>query len=79
MAEIQDTAKEDASAVAAKQNASLYLTEIPLSLAPARRLLEQYSGIAPEDVDAHIIKIASSNQPRPCYWPVVQQWASDHS
>ncbi|KAI1125128.1 hypothetical protein F5Y10DRAFT_13554 [Nemania abortiva] len=41
-------------ATAAKQNAAFYLDEIPPELEPARRLLEKYSGIAPEDVDAHI-------------------------
>ncbi|KAK3688831.1 hypothetical protein B0T22DRAFT_426791 [Podospora appendiculata] len=30
------------------------LTEASPELAPARRLLEEYSGIAPEDVDAHM-------------------------
>ncbi|KAI0861121.1 hypothetical protein F4860DRAFT_476913 [Xylaria cubensis] len=43
-------------AAAAKQNAALYLTEIPPEIEPTRRLLE-HSGIAPEDVDAHIRKI----------------------
>lgn len=42
---------------AAKINAASYLTEIPPEIDPARRLLEQYSGIAPEDVDAHIHEI----------------------
>ncbi|KAI1752762.1 hypothetical protein F4782DRAFT_499965 [Xylaria castorea] len=41
---------------AAKQNAAFYLTEIPPEIEPARRLLEN-SGIAPEDVDAHIREI----------------------
>ncbi|KAM7215947.1 hypothetical protein V8F06_008705 [Rhypophila decipiens] len=42
---------------AARQNASLYLNEIPPSANAARRLLETYSGIAPADVDAHIRNI----------------------
>ncbi|KAB5515119.1 hypothetical protein GE09DRAFT_1160989 [Coniochaeta sp. 2T2.1] len=42
---------------AAQQNAALYLAEIPPGADAARRLLEQYSGIAPEDVDAHILDI----------------------
>lgn len=46
-------------AAAAQQNAAFYLTEIPPSVDAARRLLEQYSGIAPADVDAHIRKIVS--------------------
>lgn len=41
-------------AAAAQQNAALYLTEIPPEADAARRLLEQYSGIAPADIDAHI-------------------------
>lgn len=41
-------------ATAAKKNAAAYLTKIPPEIDPARRLLEEYSGIAPEDVDAHI-------------------------
>ncbi|KAI1317382.1 hypothetical protein F5Y16DRAFT_152903 [Xylariaceae sp. FL0255] len=44
-------------AIAAKQNAALYLTEIPSELDPARRLLQQYAGIAPENIDAHICEI----------------------
>jgi hypothetical protein len=44
-------------ATAAKTNAASYLTKIPPEINPARRLLEQYSGIAPEDVDAHIYEI----------------------
>ena len=46
-------------AAAAKQNAALYLTEIPPSVDAARRLLEHYSGVAPVDVDAHIRDIVS--------------------
>ncbi|KAI0543397.1 hypothetical protein F4679DRAFT_120070 [Xylaria curta] len=48
--------KAEQIAAAAKQNAALYLNEIPPEIEPARRLLE-HSGIAPEDVDAHIRKI----------------------
>jgi hypothetical protein len=44
-------------ATAAKKNTVSYLTKIPPEIDPARRLLEQYSGIAPEDVDAHIYEI----------------------
>lgn len=44
-------------ATAARANAATYLTEIPPEIDPARLLLEQYSGIAPEDVDAHIFDI----------------------
>ncbi|KAI1739178.1 hypothetical protein F4680DRAFT_150065 [Xylaria scruposa] len=40
-------------AAAAKQNAALYLTEIPPEIEPARRLLV-HSGIALEDADTHI-------------------------
>ncbi|KAJ9144790.1 hypothetical protein NKR19_g6310 [Coniochaeta hoffmannii] len=46
--------KPEEIAAAAQQNAALYLTEIPPEADAARRLLEQYSGIAPVDVDAHI-------------------------
>ncbi|KAF2964108.1 hypothetical protein GQX73_g9471 [Xylaria multiplex] len=46
----------DQIAAAAKQNAAFYLTEIPPEIEPVRRLLE-YSGIAPEDADAHIREI----------------------
>ncbi|KAK3315548.1 S-adenosyl-L-methionine-dependent methyltransferase, partial [Apodospora peruviana] len=42
---------------AAKQNAHSFLTEIPPEIEPGRRLLEKYSGFAPEDVDAHILNI----------------------
>jgi hypothetical protein len=44
-------------ATAAEKNAVSYLTKIPPEVDPARRLLEQYSGIVPEDVDAHICRI----------------------
>jgi hypothetical protein len=44
-------------ATASKQNAASYLANIPPEIDPARRLLEKYSGIAPEDVDAHIYEI----------------------
>ena len=44
-------------ATAAKTNAGSYLAKIPPELNPARRLLEQYSGISPQDVDAHIYEI----------------------
>jgi hypothetical protein len=44
-------------ATAAKTNAASYQTTIPLEIAPARRLLEVYSCIAPEDVDACIHEI----------------------
>ncbi|KAI0533009.1 hypothetical protein GGR58DRAFT_488267 [Xylaria digitata] len=46
----------DQIAAAAKQNAAFYLTEIPPEIEPVRRLIE-YSGIAPDDVDAHIREI----------------------
>lgn len=46
-------------AAAARQNAALYLIETPPEADAARRLLEQYSGIAPEDVDAYIRYIVS--------------------
>ena len=47
-----------AKAAAAKANAAIYLPTIPAEiLEPARRLLEQYSGIAPDDVEAHIYAI----------------------
>jgi hypothetical protein len=46
-------------ATAAKQNAASYLTEIPPEIEPGRRLLGQYSSIAPQDVDAHIFEIVS--------------------
>jgi hypothetical protein len=42
---------------AAKQNAASYRAEIPPEIDQARHLLVQYSGIAPEDVDAHIFEI----------------------
>lgn len=51
--------KPEEIAAAAQQNAALYLTEIPPEADAARRLLEQYSGIAPADVDAHIRDIVS--------------------
>lgn len=51
--------KPEEIAAAARQNAALYLTEIPPETDAARRLLEQYSGIAPADVDAHIRDIVS--------------------
>jgi hypothetical protein len=44
-------------ATAAKHNTAAYLVEIPPEIDPARRLLEQYSGFAPEHVDAHIYEI----------------------
>ncbi|KAM7219256.1 hypothetical protein V8F06_005425 [Rhypophila decipiens] len=44
----------EVAAAARKQNASLYLTEIPPSAAASRRLLENHSGIAPAEIDAHI-------------------------
>jgi hypothetical protein len=44
-------------ATAAKTNAASYLTTIPTEISPARRLLELYSGIAPEDVEACIYEI----------------------
>lgn len=45
------------AAEAAKKNAASYRADIPPEVAPARHLLEHYSGIAPEDVDAHIFAI----------------------
>lgn len=51
--------RPDEIAAAAQQNAALYLTEIPPEADAARRLLEQYSGIAPAEVDAHIRDIVS--------------------
>jgi hypothetical protein len=57
----EKTAEQIASA--AKANAATYLTEIPPEIDPARRLLEQYSGIAPEDIDAHIYKIVRKHEP----------------
>jgi hypothetical protein len=42
---------------AAKTNASSYLAEIPPEVDPARHLLERYSCVSPEDVDAHIYQI----------------------
>jgi hypothetical protein len=49
-------------ATAAKENAACYLTKIPPGIInTARRLLEEYSGIAPEDVEAHIFDIVRIN------------------
>ncbi|KAK3381857.1 hypothetical protein B0H63DRAFT_476736 [Podospora didyma] len=45
-------------AAAAKANAATYLATIPPGIRDlARSILEEYSGIAPEDVDAHIYYI----------------------
>ncbi|KAK3344496.1 hypothetical protein B0T25DRAFT_557171 [Lasiosphaeria hispida] len=44
-------------AAAGKINATTYLTTVPAEYNAARCILEQYSGIAPADVDAHIIAI----------------------
>ncbi|KAI1268094.1 hypothetical protein F5Y18DRAFT_377385 [Xylariaceae sp. FL1019] len=52
MTESKKTPQEIADA--AKQNAAFYLTEIPPELESARRLLGQYSGIEPDDIDTHI-------------------------
>lgn len=41
----------------AEKNIVSYLSEIPSETEPARRLLEQYSGIPPENIDAHILHI----------------------
>lgn len=40
-----------------KHSTAAYLVEIPPEIEPARRLLEQYSGFAPEHVNAHIYEI----------------------
>ena len=56
--EEHEIAAAAAKAAAAKANAAIYLPTIPSEiLKPARRLLEQYSGIAPDDVEAHIYAI----------------------
>ena len=45
-------------AAAAKANAAVFLPTIPPEiLNPARRILEGYSGVAPEEVEAHILDI----------------------
>ena len=49
----------DEIAAAAKANAATFSPTIPLDINPARPILEQYSGIAPEDVDAHLFAIVS--------------------
>ncbi|KAK4450332.1 hypothetical protein QBC34DRAFT_484552 [Podospora aff. communis PSN243] len=44
-------------AAAARANAKIFASSIPADIDPARRILEQYSGIAAENVDAHLLKI----------------------
>ncbi|AEO69857.1 uncharacterized protein THITE_2056534 [Thermothielavioides terrestris NRRL 8126] len=47
----------DKISAAAKTNAATYLSRIPNAADPARRILVEYSGIAPDAVDAHIYEI----------------------
>ncbi|KAK0705716.1 hypothetical protein B0H67DRAFT_497836 [Lasiosphaeris hirsuta] len=49
--------RSSAAAVAAKANATAYLATIPPEIESGRHLLQRYSHIAAEDVDAHIFRI----------------------
>lgn len=53
--------QETKAVAAAELNANLYFTKIPSEADSGRCLLEKYSNIAPEDVDAHIYEIVSGS------------------
>lgn len=53
------TSEPTQAAVAAAVNNPLLRTTIPPDLGAARHILEEYSGIAPEDVNKHLLDIVS--------------------
>ena len=55
MSSSQKTPSEIAAAL--KANAATFLPSIPPDINPARPILEHYSDIAPEDIDAHLFAI----------------------
>lgn len=57
---MSDFEQNEKIAALAKKNEIWYLAKIPTEIDPARHLLEKYSGVAPEVIDAHIYQIVRS-------------------